>query len=152
MIVRCPDCRSTYEVTSQKVPESGLKVRCPRCKTVFPVTGGQDARGEGGEVSSLRQPPPPPPPEDRVTRPRRAITDPALARRMARAMISEMLLNHRQERDDCLERDAVLGRFGPSIVSAYDLYGDKVSPDLSSATRLFRDAVNDILGDGRPLL
>ena len=160
MIVRCPDCRSTYEVTTPRVPESGVKVRCPKCKAVFPVAPGSSGEGRppaGSEEAAASpapevQPAAVPARGGNGSRPRRPITDPALARRMARAMISEMLLNHRRERDDCLERDEVLSRFGPAIVSAFELYREKVSPDLPVASRLFREAVNDILGDGRRLL
>jgi hypothetical protein len=71
---------------------------------------------------------------------------------MARAMISEMVLNRRSERDDALSSETVLSRFGPAIVSAFDLYRGKVSPDLPSAPTYFRDAVNEILGGGVAVL
>lgn len=146
MIVRCPECRSTYEVSATKEAQAGLKVRCPRCKTVFPV--------ETNLADEPAAPPPPLPEEEPVVaaRPRRRITDPVLARRMARAMISEMLLNRRQERDLALADDQVLSRFGTSIISAYAVYSDKISPDLAQGPHIFKDAVNDILGDGVALL
>jgi hypothetical protein len=71
---------------------------------------------------------------------------------MARAMISEMLLNRRIERDASREDGTVLSAFGPAIAAAFDIYREKVSPDLAVAPRLFREAVNDILGGDAPLL
>lgn len=140
VIVRCPECRSKYEVATQQALDPKVKVRCPECKAVFSIRGGTA----------------PPPAETRTeavprsSRPR--ITDPALARRLARAMISEMVLNRRDECEEARSRGAVLTRFGPALVSAYDLYRTKVSSDLASASRIFRDAVNDVLGDGERVL
>ena len=42
MIVRCPDCRSKYEIAADRMPEDVTKLRCPRCKAVFPVSWAAD--------------------------------------------------------------------------------------------------------------
>ena len=136
MIVRCPDCRTEYDVTPAERLESGTRVRCPRCRAVF----GLPAPVPAGGV-------PTPGP-----RPRSRIADPMLARRLARAMLSEIVLNRRGERDLALESGTVLTRFGPAIAAAYRIYGDKVASELPGSRRIFRDAVNDILGGGRPIL
>jgi predicted Zn finger-like uncharacterized protein len=173
MIVRCPDCRTKYEIAAEKVPESGFKLRCPRCKAVFPVSlgiegrspltgpapesppaeaAGSAASGPRTETRNMPLPGAPPPSVSppRAQRPR--VTDPALARRMARAMISEMVLNRRSERDEALRSGSMLRRFGPAIVSAHDAYCSRVSPELAPAPRIFREAVNEILGEGNRLL
>lgn len=169
MIVRCPDCRSKYEIAADKIPVGVFKLRCPRCKAVFPVNTQLDAEMAAAEgaapapsatpqaVREVRLPEPTPassqvsaPVSASIDRPR--ISDPALARRMARAMISEMVLNRRSERDDALVSETVLSRFGPAIVAAFELYRGKVSPDLHSAPAFFRDAVNEILGGGAAVL
>lgn len=151
VIVRCPECRTTYEVSAPRAAQAGLKVRCPRCKTVFSV---EENAADEPTPREAAVPEPPDHYEEPIAaaRPKRRITDPALARRMARAMISEMLLNRRQERDLALTDDQVLSRFGTSIASAYGVYREKVSPDLGMAPGIFKDAVNDILGDGVSLL
>ena len=165
MIVRCPDCRSKYEIAADKIPVGVFKLRCPRCKAVFPVNAQLEAETAAGEPAApstpaahqpareVRLPEPmavPLPVSAAIERPR--INDPALARRMARAMISEMVLNRRSERDEALSSETVLSRFGPAIVSAFELYRGKVSPDLPSAPAYFRDAVNEILGGGAAVL
>ncbi len=168
MILRCPDCRSTYEVAGDRVPEPGQKLRCPRCKAVFPVASAVQADagatspggpvpalppGPGARSASEPSPDPQPRPEAPAPAPPRPrIVDPALARRMARAMISEMVLNRRSERDEALRREELLLRFGPAIAGAFDVYRGKVSPDLDAGPRLFREAVNEILGEGQPIL
>ena len=172
MIVRCPDCRSKYEISAEKIPVGVFKLRCPRCKAVFPVTPLTDGDVVGTETlpgATMAETPPPPPAvaeaprhalePDRTTpapavataaRPK--IADPALARRMARAMISEMVLNRRSERDDALLSETVLSRFGPAIAAAFEVYREKVSPDLPSGSSFFREAVNEILGGGKAVL
>lgn len=133
--VRCPDCGSRYEINAASA-RPALKVRCPRCKTVFPVPG-------------------PPPPDAEAERPARRpakITDPRLARRLARNMLSELVLNHPGERERAREAGSLLSVFGPAVVEAYRIYGGKVSPELEGARAIFRDAVNEILGEGSPVL
>lgn len=176
MIVRCPDCRSKYEIAADKIPVGVFKLRCPRCKAVFPVNAQIEAEAAAGEpaapsTAAAHQPAAPstaaahqPAREVRLPEPtgvaspvsavieRPRISDPALARRMARAMISEMVLNRRSERDEALSSETVLSRFGPAIASAFELYRGKVSPDLPSAPAYFRDAVNEILGGGSAVL
>jgi hypothetical protein len=71
---------------------------------------------------------------------------------MARAMISEMVLNRRSERDEALRSGTVLRRFGSAIVSAHDAYRSRISPDLAPAPRIFREAINEVLGEGTQLL
>mgnify|MGYP001136468676 CR=1 FL=1 len=43
-------------------------------------------------------------------------------------------------------------RFGPAIAGAFEVYREKVSPDLPAAPTFFRDAVNEILGGGSVVL
>ncbi len=161
MIVRCPDCRSKYEIAADRMPEDVTKLRCPRCKAVFPVSWAADgsavtaaageasasgANGIGPAPAPFPAADPPPP------RPRPRITDPGLARRMARAMISEMVLNRRGERDEALREGRVLSRFGTAIAGAFSLYRAKVSEELESGPVYFREAVNEILGEGKRIL
>jgi len=66
-------------------------------------------------------------------------------------MVSEILLNAPRGNGEA-GGEAVLSRFGPAIASAYAQYQERVSPELSGSARIFREAVNDILGRGRRLL
>lgn len=140
IIVACPDCEAKYEINSPRSVAGEVNVRCPRCRSVFPVRGGEPAPATTGRRMAAVGPA------------RKQVTDPALARRLARAMISEMVLNRRRERDEALHSGAVLSRFGPAIAGAYDLYSGKVSPHLGEAPDIFREAVNEILGEGRRIL
>ena len=154
MIVRCPDCGAKYEIASDQVPRADFKLRCPRCKAVFPVSTAAEgpSSAEGKQVVEAPAPAASADAPVSASRPRPRVTDPALARRMARAMISEMVLNRRAERDRALDSGTVLSRFGPAIVAAHEAYRERVAAGLVPAPRIFRDAVNEILGDGTPLL
>lgn len=170
MIVRCPDCRTDYDVNPVSRLEAGTRVRCPRCRAVFPLpiavpaatspegaplvtvppqAGAPDA-GSAAPSGTAARPPAGPAPDR--PRPRSRILDPALARRLARAMVSEIVLNRREEREAARETGRLLAAFGPAIADAYRVYGERVGPQLRESRRIFRDAVNDILGGGRELL
>jgi hypothetical protein len=67
-------------------------------------------------------------------------------------MLSEIVLNRRTERDAALQDGKLLARFGPAITTAFRVYGEKVTPELPGLRRIFRDAVNDIVGGGKAVL
>ena len=71
---------------------------------------------------------------------------------MARAMISEIVLNRQGDRERALKSRTLLSQFGPAVVRAFAVYSKKVSPDLKGSRSIFREALNEILGDGTPLI
>jgi predicted Zn finger-like uncharacterized protein len=135
--VRCPDCGSRYEIHAASARPS-LKVRCPKCKAVFPVpdppSGPAGPRG-------------PEPPRERTK-----ITDARLARRLARNLLAEIVLNRPGERERARESRTLLSAFGPAVIGAYRIYGSRISPRLEGSREIFKQAVNEILGEGSPLL
>jgi predicted Zn finger-like uncharacterized protein len=178
MIVRCPDCQAKYEIATSMVPQTGIKVRCPKCKAVFPIdakptsrTGapreapalaavtaprtdsGMEHQRNGPHVNRMPDPNEDMPADDRPQRPARLVTDPVIARRMARAVIHEVLLGRDEtERREAVARGAALSVFGGEIAGAFDVFMRKISPEMNSAPSIFREAVNDILGGGEALL
>ena len=173
MTVACPHCHATYGVPTESIPTRGLRVRCPRCHAVFPVrredaavetvaAARRAARAEGPpdpfpsladeeEEIEVEDEDPPMEPEVSVRSPR-LITDASVARRMARAMVQEMVLPREPEKRAGLEDGTVLRRFGADIARAHSLYAARLHPDLPQANEIFRQAVNDVLGDGTNLL
>ena len=179
MIVHCPDCSSKYEIAAAKIPEGGIKVRCPRCKAVFPIRsvgeddpapvmaaaprpaangpaptvpvphGGSRVPGAARPAAPSFEPAPAPAPSPRKPK---LVTDPAVASRMARAMVHEIVLPRRAEHQASLREGTVLSRFGTDLTRALVLYEERVSPDLPGRDAYFRDAVNDILGGGTRVL
>jgi predicted Zn finger-like uncharacterized protein len=139
MYLKCPECKTRYEISAARIPDTGARVRCPRCRTVFQVT--RPANGNGATA----------PPAAHSVVPG-APVDPDVARRIARSLVSELLLARREERDEALRSGKLLSRLGSEIVSTWDSYRQRVGMEIAGETRFFQDAVNDILADGETIL
>ena len=138
MYLRCPDCRTRYEISAARIPEGGARVRCPRCRTVFQVTRPANGNGSGLPAAAHTVVPGAP-------------VEPEVARRIARALVSELLLSRRERRDQALKEGHLLSALGHDIVETYDVYRQRVGDDLAQETRFFQEAVNEILADGTPI-
>ncbi|MDH3972791.1 MAG: zinc-ribbon domain-containing protein [Deltaproteobacteria bacterium] len=46
MIINCPNCKATFNVSAEKIPDGGGKLRCFKCKEVFLVKGGGPDNGD----------------------------------------------------------------------------------------------------------
>ena len=177
MLVRCPDCTTKYEIAATLIPEDGVKVRCPKCKAVFPVT---KVAGENGSARTPDPPPiagnitpkvnsglqakvsietpgdsavaAPAPPLAPSRRPKKKITDPKVATRLARAVVQEVLYGRAQERREALQEQRALSTFGVALADAFDVYRERVMDELPGSTAAFREAVNDILGEGKRVI
>lgn len=75
-----------------------------------------------------------------------------VARRIARALVSEVLLARREVRNEALREGLLLARLGPAILEAWDRYRERVGAPIAEGTRFFHEAVNDILGEGQLIL
>lgn len=139
MYLRCPECKTRYEISAARIPNGGARVRCPRCRTVFHVT--RPTNGNGAS----------PPPAANIVVPGGPV-EPEVARRIARALVSELLLTCRDRRDHALLRGRFLAELGPDILELYDSYKQRVGDEMARNTHFFQDAVNDILADGEPVL
>lgn len=138
MYLRCPECKTRYEISAARIPDGGARVRCPRCRTVFQVARPLNGHGTV-------------PPPARPVLPG-APVDPDTARRIARAMVGDLLNARRELRDQALGEGRLLARLGPEIVEAWDRYRERVGDPLARETRFFQDALGEILGEGQPLL
>lgn len=138
MYLRCPECKTRYEISAARIPEGGARVRCPRCRSVFQVTRPLNGNGTAPPAARPIQPGAP--------------VDPETARRIARALIGDLLTSRREERDRALSEGRLLARLGPEILETWDRYRQRVGEPLARDTRFFQDALGEILGDGQPLL
>ncbi|MGM0538162.1 MAG: DUF3426 domain-containing protein [Thermodesulfobacteriota bacterium] len=61
MIITCPECKTKYRLSEEKVKSEGTRVRCSRCGHVFTATPQDDisAQGSLGQDSSPTQQPDP---------------------------------------------------------------------------------------------
>ena len=73
----------------------------------------------------------------------------ARARRLARALISDLVTYFPQRRDEGLREGTVRELFREEIKKSFDEYVDQVGREFADSTSHFQDALNDILGGGQ---
>ncbi len=78
--------------------------------------------------------------------------DPALkARRLARALISDMVVYHPAKRQDGLRDGNLKELFEDEIRKSWEEYAEQVGKDVADSTPYFKEALNEILAGGRQL-
>jgi len=76
--------------------------------------------------------------------------DPALkARRLARALISDMVVYHPGKRQEGLRDGNLKELFEEEIKKSWEEYAEQVGRDVADSTPYFREALNEILAGGR---
>jgi len=76
--------------------------------------------------------------------------DPALkARRLARALVSDIVVYHPAKRQEGLRDGTLKELFEEEIRKSYEEYTDQVGRELAESTGYFREALNEILAGGR---
>ncbi len=71
------------------------------------------------------------------------------ARRLARALVSDILVYNQDERDRALHEGNLASALGAEVNRAWDLYKAKVDRQVLQGTSYFKDALNEILADGQ---
>ncbi len=151
--VSCPSCQTLFRVDSRKLPEGGARARCSVCSDVFLVRAPQQPppaatrRAEPAPPSGSGPPQPSPP-----RAPAFGSTDAqARARRLARALISDIVIYHPARRDKSLEDGTLKQEFREEIRKSWEEYVGQVGVEAAQSTSHFRDALNDILAKDQPL-
>jgi predicted Zn finger-like uncharacterized protein len=76
--------------------------------------------------------------------------DPALkARRLARALISDIVVYHPAKRQEGLRDGTLKQLFEDEIKKSWEEYADQVGREVAESTGYFREALNEILAGGR---
>ncbi|MBU6366630.1 MAG: hypothetical protein KJT01_10515, partial [Gemmatimonadetes bacterium] len=73
------------------------------------------------------------------------------ARRLARALVSDLVAYHPQKREEGVRDGTLRQLFRDDIRRSYEEYVEQVGRELAEGTRHFQDALNDILAGGRAL-
>ena len=73
------------------------------------------------------------------------------ARRLARALISDMVVYHPGKRQEGLRDGNLKELFEEEIKKSWEEYTDQVGKDVAESTTHFKDALNEILADGRQI-
>jgi hypothetical protein len=78
--------------------------------------------------------------------------DPATkARRLARALISDLVVYHPAKRADGLRDGTLKLLFEDEIRKCWEEYTEQVGMEMASSTPYFTEALNEILADGQPV-
>lgn len=165
MNAACPHCNTVFRVDPAKVPAGGARVRCSICRSVFQVPANAQplpvvpasAAAPAPAAAEAPRPAPAPAPAAPVQRADAAsssspfgASDPASkARRLARALVSDIVTYHPDRREAAL-RDGTLKReFMEEIKKSWEEYVLQVGRETAQGTTFFRDALNDILARGQ---
>jgi predicted Zn finger-like uncharacterized protein len=71
------------------------------------------------------------------------------SKRLARVFVSDILVYNKEKRDKGLANGDLMSVLGPEIKKAWEAYKEKVGSHVVESTDYFRDALNEILADGR---
>jgi hypothetical protein len=78
--------------------------------------------------------------------------DPALrAKRLARALVSDIVAYHPARHAEGLRDGTLKTLFRDEIKKSYEEYVDQVGRDFAGSTTHFQDALNDVLASGKKL-
>jgi FPC/CPF motif-containing protein YcgG len=78
--------------------------------------------------------------------------DPALkARRLARALVSDIVVYHPAKRQEGLRDGTLKELFEEEIRKSYEEYTEQGGRPLAESTGYFREALNEILAGGRQI-
>ena len=171
----CPGCGTTYRIDPEKVPSTGVRARCAHCETVFRVSPPAAESQSAGTAARVPESDPTPsavqdeplpelqpssptssaPPLETHTPsatppPAFGVADPhSKARRLARALISDIVVYHPERRDGSLRNGTLRQEFREEIRKSWEEYVTQVGDSLARGTPYFREALNEILAGGQ---
>lgn len=73
------------------------------------------------------------------------------ARRLARALVSDLVVYYPEKRQRGLAEGNLKELFGEEIRKSWEEYSEQVGQDIATTTPYFTEALNEILAEGRPL-
>jgi hypothetical protein len=73
------------------------------------------------------------------------------ARRLARALVSDMIVYQPKKRQDALEAGTLKDVFEEEIKKSWEEYVQQVGEETANSTDYFTEALNDILAGGRQI-
>ena len=168
MIIQCQGCAAKYFLPEDKVPQDPIRVKCPKCVAVFTLAPRPETVGvaaiptptaapgltpEASAIPPLETAESPVPeaaaPEAAPTRKRRGNSKEDRAKRLARVLVSDILIYNREKRDQALSDGTLMTVLGEEIKKSWELYKEKVGSELASSTNYFKEALNEILADGQ---
>lgn len=177
MKTRCPGCGAVYRLDPTKVPPGGVRARCARCSDVFAIRSSAVSAPDEVRSSAISAPQVAPAPDsigfgsDASQHPaeradydvgaaRAGDIEPApfgsrdpdaRARRLARALVSDIAVYHGERRERSLREGRLRHELGDEIRKSWQEYESQVGNQIARETSYFRDALNEILARGEKL-
>jgi len=71
------------------------------------------------------------------------------ARRLARVLASDIAIYNKEKRERGVKDGNLVAVLGYEIKKSWEVYKERVTPELANATPYFRDALNDMLAEGK---
>ncbi len=147
--IQCPACGTSYDVPPILLEKSELRVRCPACRKRFTLR--RPVRVDTVREDSRKAAIPAAPSESQKAVETDPIRQERKARRLARALVEQILQGRRSRRDRSLAEGRLILDFGPQIQQIWRVYEDKVGADMARRSPHFRNALNEILADGNEI-
>ncbi len=174
--VRCPQCKAVFTLAPQrqnvvvgvedvmvrspaKSPDTTVGMQEQAAFTKPPEGSGVELKREpalktdaGGQPDEKASPPATPERASAKTPPRRKRrrdTEQDRARRLARVLVSDILCYNQDKRDQALVDGNLMMALGDEIKKSWELYKEKVGPEVAKSTDYFKEALNEILADGQ---
>jgi predicted Zn finger-like uncharacterized protein len=73
------------------------------------------------------------------------------ARRLARVLASDMAIYNQEKKDRGLAEGNLVAVLGYEIKKSWEIYKERVGADFANSTPYFRNALNDLLAEGRKI-
>lgn len=169
---RCSSCQSVFRVAAPSDTSAAPRGehRPVEVGSALPPLQGSGPAKPSPELTSPPAPSPapaaatvpesPPPPADGTTGgaapatlpPVFGVADPhSKARRLARALVSDIVVYHPERREASLRNGTLRQEFRDEIRKSWDEYVGQVGDSLARGTPYFREALNEILAGGQPV-
>ncbi|MEN8005672.1 MAG: zinc-ribbon domain-containing protein [Candidatus Krumholzibacteriota bacterium] len=129
------------EPVASETPPADEPVTSPATATVEPQAASSAPSAHAGEpaaeVAVMDRP------VERSSRRRRSKEE-----MLARALVSDIMVYNRDLYDQAKADGNLLEALGAEIKKSWELYKEKVTPEVANSNNHFRDALNEILADG----
>lgn len=177
MNLACPECKTFYRVDPDRVPDGGVAARCRECGTVFrvdptrastvpgeyvtaaraaeagpTVISGGESRPNAGSGDRAPRGGQPGGPFEESESPAFGPQDPATrALRLARALVSDIKAYNLERWEAARDAGSLRKEFREEILKSWDEYTQQVGKEMAKGTPYFRNALNEILAQGKQI-
>jgi predicted Zn finger-like uncharacterized protein len=173
MNISCPDCKSVFRVDPAKVPAAGVRARCSVCSGIIPIpppsaqvapapvapvaeparaaAAPRTAAASAARTGTGTGPSTAPATGRRPINPFLAKDPDLRARRLARALVSDIITYHPAKHAEGLRDGTVRELFKDEIRKSYEEYTAQIGQQVAENTPYFQDALNEVLGAGKKI-